>query len=71
MALNPARREAGEIRRSVGEIVRVRRYADAAARVGESLRAAGGTRKAAEEVMAFSSGQLDGLALQSKRKALL
>jgi len=54
-----ARMEAGTIRRSIGKILSGRRYTAAAARLGWSLRAAGGPMKACNEVETFLGQSLD------------
>jgi len=53
LVLDPARVEAGTIRGSVAEILSGDRYAAAAARIGASLREAGGARGAAAEIQSF------------------
>jgi MGT family glycosyltransferase len=56
LVLDPARMEAGAIRGSVAEILSGTGYSAAAARIGASLRAAGGHMRAADEIQDFVGG---------------
>jgi MGT family glycosyltransferase len=53
LALDPLRTEAGDIRGSVAKVLSSPCYTAAAARVGASLRAAGGLMRAADEIQSF------------------
>jgi MGT family glycosyltransferase len=57
VVLDQLRMEAGAIRGSVAKIISDASYADAAARVGASLRAAGGYMRAADEIQRFVGGE--------------
>jgi MGT family glycosyltransferase len=56
LALDPNRMEAGDLRAGVAKVVSEGSYAAAAARIGASLRAAGGHMRAADEIQGFMHG---------------
>jgi UDP:flavonoid glycosyltransferase YjiC (YdhE family) len=56
LVLDPLRMEPGAIRAAVARILSHPDYASAAARIGQSLRAAGGHTQAADEIQRFSGG---------------
>jgi MGT family glycosyltransferase len=60
LVLDAARMEAGAIRGSVGRILAGASYAAAAARIGASLREAGGSERAATEIQSFIARQSPG-----------
>jgi MGT family glycosyltransferase len=60
LTLDPLRMEAGAIRASVAKILAGPGYAAAAARIGASLRAAGGHMRAADEIQSFVRGGASG-----------
>jgi MGT family glycosyltransferase len=53
LVLDPLRMEAGAVRGSIAKVVSGTQYAAAAARIGASLRTAGGHRRAADEIQSF------------------
>ena len=56
LMLDPAAIRAGDIRRSVAEILKAPGFVAAAAKVGASLHAAGGHRKAADAIQNLAGG---------------
>jgi MGT family glycosyltransferase len=59
VSLSSRHMNAAHLHRVAGRVASQPAYAQAAAKVGESLRTAGGYRRAASEILAFTRGQVD------------